>query len=291
MIDHAHSLPLARQAKALGIGQGSVYYLPKPVSAVDLAITRAIDELHMQYSFAGSLMLRDLLRQEGFVIGRLRVGSLMKKMAIVRHNQLCATDNSYIPMAKEFIASVDWFSRNVRSWLMNVTVYVGFCVEALEEALARDGKPAILHANQGCQFTSQAFTSLLHREQITISMDAWRGNVVVERLWRSVKYGEVYLRADESVAQARSSIGQYVAFYSGRIPHSSLRTRTRDQMYFDNIPLLVAAWKRQPIWSVIPVGFRPSCMTNHIGGSAQLADYPFIFCQSMFDQTVPPLFI
>ena len=275
MIDPAHSLPLARQAKALGISRGSGYYLPRPASAIDLAVMRAMDQLHLQYPFAGSRMLRDMLRQEGFLIGRLRVASLMKKMAIdavyrhpntskpapghkiypyllrklaiVRPNQVWATDISYIPMARGFVylvAIVDWFSRRVLSWRVSITMDVGFCVEALEEALARYGKPEIFNTDQGSQFTSQAFTSVLHREKIAISMDgrgAWRDNVVVERLWRSVKYEEVYLHAYESVAQARSSIGQYFAFYNGRRPHSSLGARTPDQMYFDNMPLLVAA--------------------------------------------------
>jgi putative transposase len=275
MIDPAHSLPLARQAKALGISRGSVYYLPKPASAIDLAVMRAMDQLHLQYPFAGSRMLRDMLRQEGFVIGRLRVASLMKKMAIdavyrrpntskpapghkiypyllrklaiVRPNQVWATDISYIPMARGFVylvAIVDWFSRRVLSWRVSITMDVGFCVEALEEALARYGKPDIFNTDQGSQFTSQAFTSVLHREKIAVSMDgrgAWRDNVVVERLWRSVKYEEVYLHAYESVAQARKSIGQYFTFYNGRRPHSSLGARTPDQMYFDNMPLLVAA--------------------------------------------------
>ncbi len=275
MIDPAHSLPLARQAKALGISRGSIYYLPKPASAIDLAVMRAMDQLHLQYPFAGSRMLRDMLRQEGFVIGRLRVASLMKKMAIdavyrrpntskpapghkiypyllrklaiVRPNQVWATDISYIPMARGFVylvAIVDWFSRRVLSWRVSITMDVGFCVEALEEALARYGKPDIFNTDQGSQFTSQAFTSVLHREKIAVSMDgrgAWRDNVVVERLWRSVKYEEVYLHAYESVAQARKSIGQYFTFYNGRRPHSSLGARTPDQMYFDNMPLLVAA--------------------------------------------------
>jgi len=253
-------------------------------------------------------MLRDMLRRECFLIGRLRVASLMKKMAIdaiyrrpntskpapghkiypyllrklaiVRPNQVWATDISYIPMARGFVylvAIVDWFSRRVLSWRVSITMELGFCVEALEEALARYGKPEIFNTDQGSQFTSQAFTSVLHREKIAISMDgrgAWRDNVVVERLWRSVKYEEVYLHAYESVAQARSSIGQYFAFYNGRRPHSSLGARTPDQMY---------------LWSVIPVGLRPSCMTDHIGSSTQLADDPLIYCRSMFKQTEPAL--
>ena len=275
MIDRAHDLPVSRQARALGISRGSVYYLPKPASVIDLAIMRRMDELHLDYPFAGSRMLRDLLRQEGFVIGRLRVASLMKKMAIdaiyrrpntskptpghkvypyllrklaiTRPNQVWATDISYIPMARGFVylvAIVDWFSRKVLAWRVSISMDVSFCIEALEEALARYGKPEIFNTDQGSQFTSQAFTSVLQRSGIAISMDgrgAWRDNVVVERLWRSVKYEEVYLRAYGGVSEARASIGRYFEFYNGKRPHSSLGARTPDQMYFDNPPLAVAA--------------------------------------------------
>lgn len=275
MIDRSHSLPLARQARELGISRGSVYYLPRPVSAADLTIMRRIDELHLEFPFAGSRMLRDLLRQEGIGIGRQHVATLMKKMAIeaiyrrpntskptpghkiypyllrklpiVRPNQVWATDISYIPMARGFVylvAIVDWFSRKVLAWRVSITMEADFCVEALEEALARFGKPEIFNTDQGSQFTSLAFTSVLHREEIAISMDgrgAWRDNVVVERLWRSVKYEEVYLRAYAAVSEARGSIGRYLNFYNARRPHSSLGAKTPDQAYFDNLPLAMAA--------------------------------------------------
>jgi len=234
MIDRSHALPLTRQARELGISRGSIYYLPKPVSPADLAIMRWIDELHMEFPFAGSRMLRDLLRQEGIKIGRLHVATLMMKMAIeaiyrrpntskpapghkiypyllrklaiVRPNQIWATDITYIPMAKGFVylvAIVDWFSRKVLAWRVSITMEADFCVEALEEALARFGKPEIFNTDQGSQFTS-----VLLREKIAISMDgrgAWRDNVVVERLWRSVKYEEVYLRAYSRHRQRRGA--------------------------------------------------------------------------------------
>lgn len=254
---------------------GTWYYLPRPASAIDLAIMRRMDELHLDYPFAGSRMLRDLLRQEGFLTGRLRVASLMKKMAIdaiyrrpntskptpghklypyllrklaiTRPNQVWATDISYIPMARGFVylvAIVDWFSRKVLAWRVSISMDVSFCIEALEEALARYGKPEIFNTDQGSQFTSLTFTSVLQRSEIAISMDgrgAWRDNVVVERLWRSVKYEEVYLRAYGTVSEARASIGRYFDFYNGKRPYSSLGARTPDQMYFDNLPLAVAA--------------------------------------------------
>lgn len=275
MIERSHELPVTRQAKVLGISRGSVYYLPRPASMVELEIMRRMDELHLEYPFAGSRMLRDLLRQEGFVIGRLRVASLMKRMAIdaiyrrpntskptpghkvypyllrklpiIRPNQVWATDISYIPMARGFVylvAIVDWFSRKVLAWRVSISLDVSFCIEALEEALARFGKPEIFNTDQGSQFTSLAFTNVLQREEIKISMDgrgAWRDNVVVERLWRTVKYEEVYLRAYGSVSEARTSIGRYFEFYNTRRPHSSLGAKTPDQMYFDNLPLPVAA--------------------------------------------------
>ena len=274
MIDRSHALPVSRQAQAVGISRGSVYYLPRPTSAVDLAIMRRIDELHLDYPFAGSRMLRDLLGAEGIRVGRLHVATLMKKMAItaiyrrpntskpaaghkiypyllrrlpiVRANQVWATDITYIPMARGFvylIAIVDWFSRRVLSWRLSITLETDFCVEALEEALTRFGTPDIFNTDQGSQFTSIAFTGVLLREKIAISMDgkgAWRDNVIVERLWRSVKYEEVYLHAYTSVPEARASLGRYLTFYNSGRPHSALDRRTPDQAYF-NQPLLAAA--------------------------------------------------
>jgi putative transposase len=274
MIDRSHALPITRQARKLAISRGSVYYLPRPASPADLGIMRRIDELHMDFPFAGSRMLRDLLAAEGTKVGRLHVSTLMKKMAIeaiyrrpntskpapghkvypyllrklavTRPNQVWATDITYSPMARGFvylIAIVDWFSRRVLSWRLSITLETDFCIEALEEALTRFGAPDIFNTDQGSQFTSMAFTSVLHREKIAISMDgrgAWRDNVFVERLWRSVKYEEVYLRAYGSVSDARASLGQYLTFYNGRRPHSSLDRKTPDHVYF-NRPLLAAA--------------------------------------------------
>ena len=274
MIDRSHALPVIRQARELGISRGSVYYLPRPTSPADLAIMRRIDALHMDFPFAGSRMLRDLLAAEGSKVGRLHVSTLMKKMAIeaiyrrpntskpepghkiypyllrklavTRPNHVWATDITYIPMARGFvylIAIVDWFSRKVLAWRLSITLETDFCIEALEEALTRFGAPEIFNTDQGSQFTSIAFTSVLLREKIAISMDgrgAWRDNVFVERLWRSVKYEEVYLRAYSSVSDARASLGRYITFYNGRRPHSSLDRKTPDQAYFDQ-PLLAAA--------------------------------------------------
>jgi putative transposase len=275
MIDRGHGLPLRRQAEVLRLSRGSLYYEPRPVPAADLAIMRRIDELHLDHPFAGSRMLRDLLRGEGVAIGRERVASMMRRMRIealyrrpntskpaaghkiypyllrslevVRPNQVWAMDITYIPMARGFVylaAVVDWFSRRVLSWRVSITMEVEFCLDALEEALARHGKPEIFNTDQGSQFTSAGFTGLLLENAIAISMDgrgAWRDNVFVERLWRSVKYEEVYLRAYDSVGEARMSLGRYLAFYNRKRPHSSLDARTPDHAYFDGLPQVAAA--------------------------------------------------
>ena len=275
MIDRSHDLPLARQAEALGISRGSVYYAPQPVSAADLAVMRRMDELHLAFPFAGSRMLRDLLMAERFRVGRLHVATLMKRMGleaiyrkpntskpapghkiypyllrklpVTRPNQVWAMDLTYIPMARGFVylaAVVDWFSRRVLAWRLSMTMEAAFCIEALEEALVRYGRPEIFNTDQGSQFTSHDFTSVLSKNSIAISMDgkgAWRDNVFVERLWRSIKYEEVYLKAYDSVSEARASIGRYLTFYNGQRPHSSLGRRTPDQAYFTQLPLSAAA--------------------------------------------------
>jgi putative transposase len=266
MIDREHGLTVTQQAKVLEISRGSVYYLPRPVPEHDLAAMRRIDELHMDYPFAGSRMMQGLLKQEGFEIGRKHTATLMKKMGIcalyrrpntskpepghkiypylLRHvkverpNQVWATDISYIPMARGFVylcAVIDWFTRRVLSWRLSITMETTFCIEAVEEALARHGKPDIFNTDQGSQFTSEAFTGLLKKNDIAISMDgkgAWRDNVFVERLWRTIKYEEVYLKAYASVTEARNSLSRYISFYNTRRPHQGLDGKTPDQAYF-----------------------------------------------------------
>jgi len=275
MIDTSHGLAITRQAKVLNISRGSVYYKPRPVSVEDLALMRRIDELHLDYPFAGSRMLRDLLCREGRPTGRRHVATLMKRMgieAIYRRpntskpapghkiypyllrgvkveapNQVWAMDITYIPMARGFVylaAVVDWFSRRVLAWRLSITMEAGFCVEALEEALAKHGRPGIFNTDQGSQFTSLEFTGMLIRNTVAISMDgkgAWRDNVFVERIWRSIKYEEVYLKAYDSVSEARSSIGRYLDFYNRQRPHSSLDRRTPDEAYFNHPSLKAAA--------------------------------------------------
>ena len=275
MIDRNHDLPIVRQAKALNISRASVYYKPRPVSAEDLALMRRIDELHLEYPFAGSRMLRDLLNREGVEIRRRHVATLMKRMGVEaiyrrpntskpapgnkiypyllrglkvdRPNQVWAMDITYIPMARGFVylaAVVDWFSRRVLSYRVSITMEADFCVEALEEALTKYGAPGIFNTDQGSQFTSEPFTDVLIANEIAISMDgkgAWRDNVFVERIWKSVKYEEVYLHAYDSVGVARASLGRYLDFYNRLRPHSSLDRRTPDEAYFDPTPFMAAA--------------------------------------------------
>jgi len=275
MIDRTHDLPVARQAKALNISRGSVYYLPRPVPTADLAIMGRLDRLHLEFPFAGSRMLRGLLAAEGSKIGRRHVKTLMRRMGIealyrrprttkpesghkiypyllrgkeiTRPNQVWAMDITYIPMARGsvYLAVVlDWASRRVLSWRVSITMEAAFCVETLQDALVRHGKPEIFNTDQGSQFTGAAFTGVLADNGIAISMDgkgAWRDNVFVERLWRSVKYEEVYLRAYQSVGEARTSIGRYLDFYNQRRPHSSLDGTTPDRAYFEPLSIRMAA--------------------------------------------------
>ena len=236
---------------------------------------RRIDELHLEHPFAGARMLRDMLGRAGFPVGRRHVATLMKRMGIEaiyrrpntsrpapghkihpyllrglkveRPNQVWATDITYIPMARGFVylvAVVDWFSRRVLAWRLSITMEAQFCIEALEEALAKHGRPEIFNTDQGGQLTSEAFTGVLIANRIAISMDgkgSWRDNVFVERIWKSVKYEEVYLRAYDSVGEARASLGRYLDFYNGRRPHSSLDRRTPDEAYFNPSPVAQAA--------------------------------------------------
>jgi putative transposase len=276
MIDSRARLSVSRQALVLGISRGAVYYKPRPVSDADLKLMHRIDKLHMEFPFAGSRMLQGLLVQEGFKVGRLHVATLMKRMGIealyrkpntskpapghktypyllrklpiTRPNQVWAMDITYIPMARGFIylaAVLDWFTRRVLAWRVSITLEAGFCIEAVEEALAKHGTPEIFNTDQGSQFTSSDFIKVLAAREIRISMDgkgSWRDNVFVERLWRTIKYEEVYLRAYASVSEARASIGRYLGFYNRRRPHSSLDGKTPDQVYFNTLsPVPVAA--------------------------------------------------
>ena len=268
-------MPITRQAEALGMARSTVYALPRPVSDRDLDLMKRIDRLHLEMPYAGSRMLRDLLHQDGINVGRKHVATLMKRMGIEalyrkprttkkhpqqrvypyllrglvidRPNQVFAMDITYIPMARGFVylvAVLDWYSRKVLSWRVSITMDVHFCLEALQEAIDVHGVPEIVNTDQGSQFTSQAFTGLLKEHGIRISMDgkgAWRDNVFIERLWRSVKYEEVYLHAYDTVSDSRAGIGKYFNLYNRRRPHSSLKRKTPDQVYYSSQPLTLAA--------------------------------------------------
>jgi putative transposase len=266
---------VVRQCELLNLSRSSVYYVPQPVSEDDLALMRRIDELHLNHPFAGARMLRDFLRLEGIPVGRRHVSTLMKKMGIEalyrrpntsrKHpqnpvfpyllrglditaaNQVWAMDITYIPMRKGFVylaAVLDWATRRVLSWRLSNSMTTDFCLEAVEEAIQRHGLPGIFNTDQGSQFTSQEFVGLIQGHGIQVSMDGkgrWVDNVFVERLWKSVKYEEVYLHAYDSVSQARQGLQSYFKFYNERRPHSSLDGKTPDSVYFNSLPILKAA--------------------------------------------------
>lgn len=275
MIDRDHALPITRQAELVGISRGNVYYLPRAASDADLRLMRRIDELNLAYPFAGSRMLRDMLNREGFDVGRRHVGTLMQRMGIEalyrkpntskkhpthkiypyllrgltidRPNQVWATDITYIPMACGWVylcAIVDWASRRVLAHRVSISMETSFCLDALEEAFVKYGQPEIFNTDQGSQFTSDDFTGALKARGVAISMDgkgAWRDNVFVERLWRSIKYEEVYLHAYDSVGQAKAGIARYINFYNTARPHSSLDKQTPDEFYFATLPAIQRA--------------------------------------------------
>ena len=276
MIDKTHDLPVVRQVQLLELSRSSVYYLPQPTPDSDLRLMRRMDELHLEHPFAGARMLRDLLKLESVEVGRKHVGTLMKKMgieaiyrktntsrrnqahriypyllrnlAIDRPNQVWAMDTTYIPMRRGFVylsAVLDWATRRVLAWRLSNSLTADPCVDALEEAILKYGAPEIMNTDQGSQFTSSAFISLLQESSIQISMDGkgcWRDNVFVERLWKSVKYEEVYLHGYDTVPIARQALTRYFDFYNRRRPHSALDGRTPDTAYFNlSKPPLAAA--------------------------------------------------
>jgi putative transposase len=275
MIDRTHELPVKRQAELVGVSRGSVYYLPKPMSAADLALMRVIDELHLEHPFAGARMMRDMLKARGFEVGRKHVATLMRRMgiealyrkpntskrhpahpvfpyalrglAIEQANQVWALDITYVPMARGWVylvAVLDWHSRRVLAHRVSITMEADFCVEALREAAARWGAPQIVNTDQGSQFSSAEFVAEVQRIGARQSMDGrgcWRDNVFVERLWRSVKYEDVYLKAYEGVSAARQSLAAYFEFYNARRPHQSHDGRTPDMVYFNALPPMQAA--------------------------------------------------
>lgn len=275
MINRTHVLPVVRQCQLLGLSRSTAYYQPTPVSVADLALMRRLDELHLNHPFAGARMLRDLLRQAGHSIGRRHVSTLMARMgieavyrkphtsqrhpahpvypyllrnvAITRANQVWAADITYIPMRRGFVylcAVMDWASRRVLAWRLSNTLTTDFCLEAVQAAVTHYGAPHIFNTDQGCQFTSLEFTGMLKAHGMQISMDGtgcWRDNVFVERLWKSIKYEEVYLHAYETVSAAQQGLERYLTFYNQTRPHRALDGKTPEQVYCDNLTTRLTA--------------------------------------------------
>ena len=275
MIERRHDLPITRQAALLGMSRGAVYYLPQPVSAADLVLMRKLDELHLESPFMGARMLRDQLARAGVRVGRRHIATLMRRMdiqalvpqpgtskaqpghqiypyllrklAITRANQVWALDTTYIPMARGFVyltAVVDVASRRVLSHRVAITLEACHASEVIEQAFARYGTPEIVNTDQGSQFTAEAFTSVVLAKGCKLSMDgrgAWRDNVFVERLWRSVKYERVYLKAYDGVSAAKADIADYLSWYNTHRPHSSLERLTPHEKYSAALPQLKQA--------------------------------------------------
>ena len=275
MIDPKHEVSITRQAELLGISRAAVYYVPRPIAQEALALMRRIDELHLECPFAGARTLKKLLRREGYDVGRKHVVTLMRRMgiealyrkkstsrphpehaiypyllrnvSIERANQAWALDITYIPMRRGFVylcAVMDWASRRILSFQLSNTLTADFCVEALGEAIGRHGVPEIVNTDQGSQFTSSEFIDKLKSYEIAISMDGkgcWRDNVFIERFRKTLKFEEVYLRAYDTVSEARASIARYMEFYNARRPHSSIADRTPEEAYFGLQPMKAAA--------------------------------------------------
>jgi len=275
MIDRDHALSISRQAQLLNISRGTVYYLPRPVSPADLALMRRLDELHLEHPFMGARMLRDQLAREGIHTGRRHIRTLMRRMgvealapqpgtsqaapghkvypyllrglAITRANQVWALDTTYIPMARGFVyltAVVDVASRKVLAHKVAITLEAIHAREVIEQAFACYGVPEIVNTDQGSQFTATEFTDVVLARGCQLSMDgrgAWRDNVFVERLWRSVKYERVYLKAYDTVSAARLDIADYLDWFNTHRPHSRLERLTPHEKYLAALPQLKRA--------------------------------------------------
>lgn len=275
MINREHPLPITKQCQLLNLCRSGIYYAPVPVSDKKRDLMRLIDKIHLEYPFLGSRGIRNELLNKCYKVGRSHIRTLMRKMgieaiykkprlsephpghtiypyllrglSITEGNAVWATDITYIPMAKGFcylVAIMDWASRKVLSWRLSNTLDTSFCIEALEEAISCYGTPQIFNTDQGSQFTSDAFTQILKNHNIRISMDGrgrWMDNVFIERLWKSVKYEEVYLKAYSSIAVARKELAKYFDRYNKRRRHQGLDDMTPDVVYWNTIPKLKEA--------------------------------------------------
>lgn len=275
MIDREHKLSLTQQSRILELSRSSLYYKAVPISDRDLELMRLIDEIHLKHPYMGSRSIRDQLQDTGHRVGRQHVRTLMGKMGITamykkpnlskphpdhkvypyllrgleitKANHVWAADITYLPMARGFcylVAIMDWASRKVLAWRLSNTLDASFCVEALQEALANYGTPEIFNTDQGSQFTSDTFTGILINNGIKISMDGkgrWMDNVFIERLWWSVKYQDVYLKAYSSIAETRQGLREYFEFYNRRRRHQSLDRKTPDDVYWSTLPQMQVA--------------------------------------------------
>ena len=279
LIDAAEpALSIVSQCRLLKVARSTLYYRPAAVSADDLAVMRRMDELYLATPFYGSRRMTAVLRRDGLAVNRKRVRRLMRVMgleaiyqkpntslghpahkvypyllrglAIVRPNQVWCADITYIPMARGFVylvAVMDWFSRRVLAWRLSIGMETDFCVEALSEAMARHGRPEIFNTDQGVQFTSAAFVNELETRGVRVSMDGkgrFLDNIFIERLWRSLKYEEVFIKAYDTVPDARGGIGSWLSFYNDERPHQALGYRTPREVfeqaacaYVDNAPV------------------------------------------------------
>jgi putative transposase len=270
MIDKEHAMPITRQCHILQLSRSSIYYTSCPLNDTDRELIRLIDEIHLEEPYLGSRGMKNVLRMRGHKVGRIHVRTLMRKMGIEAlykkprlskphpgyavypyllrgldiacANTVWCSDITYIPMAKGFcylVAVMDWASIKVLSWRLSNTLDTSFCIEALEEALQKYGTPNIFNTDQGSQFTSLEFTNVLKNHGIQISMDGqgrWRDNVFIERLWKTVKYQEVYLKAYESISYAKRELTKFFDRYNTRRPHQGLKDRTPDEVYWSTLP-------------------------------------------------------
>ncbi|MCG7852840.1 MAG: IS3 family transposase [Methanosarcinaceae archaeon] len=275
MIDRRDKLPVTRQCALLDLSRSGIYYKPIPPSEKEMELMRKIDEIHLMYPFYGSRNIRNELWARGYNVGRDRVRRLMRRMGIetlyvkprlslahhehvkypyllrnlkiTRANHVWATDITYIPMARGFcylVAIMDWASRMVLSWRLSNTLDSSFCVDALEEAIAQYGCPEIFNTDQGSQFTAEVFTDALRTRDISISMDGkgrWTDNVFIERLWKSVKYEDIYLKAYGSMAEVKKGLAAYFMFYNERRWHQTFDRKTPAMVYSDSLPQKQAA--------------------------------------------------
>lgn len=275
MINKEDKLPVTRQCEILDLSRSGIYYKPVPLSAMDVELMRRIDEIHLLCPFYGSRNIRNELWGKGYKIGRDRVRRLMRRMGIealyvkprlsiphsghvkypyllrgleiTKANHVWATDITYIPMARGFcylVAIMDWASRKVLAWRLSNTLDSAFCVDALEEAIAKFGCPDIFNTDQGSQFTAEVFTNVLRANNIAISMDGkgrWMDNVFIERLWKSVKYEDIYLKGYASMAEVRNGLVNYFKFYNEKRWHNSFDKKTPNMVYFDTLAQRQAA--------------------------------------------------